>query len=134
MQLLEIEQLLPNGLHDARITKIEIDYAAMQARFALKVWTGSSDCASEIETYRNALILANGLHYLLIEPPSPDSPFDQPGGSWLRYETTTTAEFPALASLLEALPRGSQRHSLFMQDWYSHLHFACDDLTFELVS
>jgi hypothetical protein len=40
MTLLEIEQSLPNGLHDSEVHKITIDYERRKVTVDLAVWVG----------------------------------------------------------------------------------------------
>ncbi len=62
MTLEEIENSLPNGLHDAEISNLNIDYISREVKFELKIWTGelSSKNIEEREAYRKAcLTLSN---------------------------------------------------------------------------
>jgi len=55
MTIFEVANGLPNGLHDAEVQSIRIDYLKRTVEFELDVWTGTmADAASTREMYRRA--------------------------------------------------------------------------------
>ena len=71
MTLAELERSLPNGLHDAELVGIQVDYAVQQAVLSVNVDIGDSDGASPGgESYRAARILFYGVQFVVIDPPS----------------------------------------------------------------
>jgi hypothetical protein len=76
MTLLEIEQLLPNGLHDAEVRKITIDYERRKVTVDLAVWVGEMDDPPERrEAYKEGQLEISGLLFFAIEPPDASYPF-----------------------------------------------------------
>jgi hypothetical protein len=43
MTLEDIEESLPNGLHDAEVTSVSIDYAQHRVTFDVCIWVGNMD-------------------------------------------------------------------------------------------
>jgi hypothetical protein len=74
--LLEIEQSLPNGLHDAEVRKITVDHEHRRATIDLAVWVGDMDDPPERrEAYKEGQLEISGLLFLAIEPPDASDPF-----------------------------------------------------------
>ena len=67
MTLDELEKSLPNGLHDAELVGLQVDYARREAVLDFNV-----DCSEppESEPYRPARILFSGMQFLVIDPPA----------------------------------------------------------------
>src|SRR5579864_1916630 len=79
MTLEELENTLPNGLHDADVHRIAIDYAERRVTFDLAVWVGNLDDPPERrEAYQIGRIEISGLLFIVMEPPDPKYPFSKP--------------------------------------------------------
>ena len=67
MTLDQLEKSLPNGLHDAELVGLQVDYARREAVLDLNV-----DCSEppESEPYRPARILFSGIQFLVIDLPA----------------------------------------------------------------
>ncbi len=74
MNLADLEQQLPNGFHDAEVSRISIDFLARNATLELEIWIGDMACPPEDgrEVYRAARLELLGLAYLAMEPPDPN--------------------------------------------------------------
>lgn len=74
MTLGELENTLPNGLHDAELVAIQIDYSASEAIVVVNVDISDSDNLRDGEPeYREARLRFLGLQFAAIDPPaSPD--------------------------------------------------------------
>jgi hypothetical protein len=78
MTVEEIEDSLPNGLHDAEVHQFVVDYAKRTLTAELAVWVGDvDDPPDRLETCRAARIDVEGLLFLIMEPPDPKYPFDK---------------------------------------------------------
>ena len=76
MTLEELENTLPNGLHDAEVVRISVDYELRILALDVDVWVGDMDEAPEKrEAYRKGLIEISGLLFLAMEPPDANYPF-----------------------------------------------------------
>jgi hypothetical protein len=72
MTLEELESSLPNGLHDAEVRRISIDYEHRKVTLELAVWVGKmEDPPDRREAYRDGRIEISGLLFMVIEPPDP---------------------------------------------------------------
>ena len=76
MTLEELEETLPNGLHDAEVKRIATDYELRTVTVELAVWVGDIDDPPERrEAYRYARIDISGLCFLVMEAPDAKYPF-----------------------------------------------------------
>jgi hypothetical protein len=77
MTLEELENTLPNGLHDADVQGITVDYAQRKVTFDLAVWVGRMEDPppERREAYKNGRIEISGLLFFVMEPPDPKYPF-----------------------------------------------------------
>jgi len=73
MTLDELYKNLPNGLHDAIVHSITVDYSKRQARFNLSVWVGDLDSKDEDarEAYRDGELILYDIGYYIVEAPDP---------------------------------------------------------------
>lgn len=123
MTLEQIENTLPNGLHDAQIASLYIDYKRACLTFEVEVLVGlPGQPHPECESYRRGRLSFEPMYYCSIEYPQPGVPFEQPGLVWFSYERTARAEIPA--SVEQHLPKDTQYYSLFIREWLSSIHVA----------
>jgi hypothetical protein len=121
MTLEELENTLPNGLHDAEIERIAIDYAARELTLEVSVWVGSMDDPPERrEAYKNGRIEISGLLFLVMEAPDPKYPFGTPG---LRVDGCDMSKNLDI-ELLRSMPAGSFVRSLWVNEWNAFIHVA----------
>ena len=61
----------PNGLHDAFLRTLTIDYTSARATLALNIWVGDASAATEAEreAYRPVTLSVSGLLWCIIESP-----------------------------------------------------------------
>ena len=103
MTLEELEHTLPNGLHDAEIHGIAIDYAERRVTFDLAVWVGKmEDPPERREAYKSGRIEVSGLLFIVMEPPDPKYPFRKPSITIDACDMNKNIK----AELLESLPSG----------------------------
>jgi hypothetical protein len=125
MTLEEIQQSLPNGLHDARLNSITLDYLRRQATFELEI--SLADVHKDApEIYRPATLYLTPFLYCVIEAPDPGYPFalnkplriDAGSDELIHGEPT---------QLREPLPEGAFTAWFFVNDWNSFIHIAALD-------
>ncbi|MBZ5547135.1 MAG: hypothetical protein LAO22_04095 [Acidobacteriia bacterium] len=122
MTLEELEDSLPNGLHDAEIQRICIDYQQRTVTIDMAVFVGDVDAPLEKrEAYRDGSLVISGLQFATIEPPDARYPFSTPGASRVDACDMTKNLDP---SLLQVLPEGSFVRSFFVDDWNAFVHIA----------
>jgi hypothetical protein len=123
MTLAEIEETLPNGFHDAEISKLSVDYETKIATITMNPWIGSMDAPPDNgrELYRAASLVLSGLAYLSIDPPDPRYPYDGPGTLRIDLcggDTTHT---------IRELRPGEFAGKFFVDEWNSFITFIATD-------
>ncbi|MDP9120206.1 MAG: hypothetical protein M3O15_02375 [Acidobacteriota bacterium] len=124
MTLEELEDALPNGLHDASLRSLAIDYVGQEARLIFDIDT--SDESREVERPGHVTLL--GLVYFVIEPPDARYKYDVGAALWVDAIPTGETTPP---SNLPAAPEGSFAYCLFVRNWNSCLYVAARDVRFE---
>lgn len=118
----DLENTLPNGLHDAEIRKVSIDYAEHKLTLELCAWVGDlNDPPERREAYRTAQLTLSGLLFLVIEPPDPKYPFEAAAhltvdGCDMRKNLNN--------ELLASLPADAFVRSLWVNEWNAFIHVA----------
>jgi len=121
MTLEELENSLPNGLHDAEVKRIAVDYEQRKATLELTVWVGDMrDPPEQREAYKNGLIEISGLLFLVIEPPDPKYPFQRADLTIDGCDMSKNLN----GELLRSLPAGSFFRSLWVNEWNAFIHIA----------
>jgi hypothetical protein len=78
MTLDELQHTLPNGLHDAELAGINLDFPAGKAALTVNVDIGDSradDRLRDGDMYRAARIEFAGVQFLVIDPPAIETPY-----------------------------------------------------------
>jgi len=75
MNLFQLERSLPNGLHDAKLRRVAVDYVQRTATLELEI--DISDTGTPL--YRPTIITLSGFAYFAIGPPDPTYPFRDAG-------------------------------------------------------
>ena len=129
MTLEDIERSLPNGFHDAQIQTMTRDYVGAELIMKVLILIGlPGQPRPERDRYRTGEIVFRRVYFCSVELPQPDSPFLHPGNVWFSYERTPRDLLPD--GLATMLPPGTQCYSLFVRDWFSHIHVAAQDVSF----
>ncbi|HZI88193.1 MAG TPA: hypothetical protein VFD48_15275 [Pyrinomonadaceae bacterium] len=118
----EIQDSLPNGLHDAGINSITVDYLERKAIFHLEIWTADLE-DEDPETYRLATLSFMPFLYCVVEPPDPRYPFATEGPSRIDAGSYRS-EDTELGQLRASLPDGAFACWFFINSWNSFIHVA----------
>jgi hypothetical protein len=122
MTLEEVESALPNGLHDAEIRRIDVNYGQGALALDLEVWVGSMDDPPERrEAYKSGRLEMSGLIFLVFEPPDAKYPYR------VESKLTIDSSDPRKSldpELLASVPGDGFCHSFFVFQWNSCMHFA----------
>jgi len=122
MTLEELENTLPNGLHDAELLRIDVDYGQRRLALNLDVFVGDLNGPLEKrEAYRKARIEFSGLQFLVVEPPDPNYPYSDPEPS--RTDICDMSK-NLDEKLLKSLPSGTFFVSLWVNNWNAFAHIA----------
>jgi hypothetical protein len=126
----ELDQMFPNGLDDAEVTGVVIDYGGRTATFQLNL-RGNPPDSPERDVYRPALLKARGIYYVSIEPPDSDHLFSPHHGKVIVDGLPEDRQdFPLFQSLKPRLPIGAFCCRFFVHDWNSFIHIAAADAEF----
>jgi hypothetical protein len=125
MTLEEVQQSLPNGLHDARIISITLDYVQREATFELDISFTDADKKGP-EIYQSATLCLRPFFYCIIEAPDPKYPFADDKPLWIdagcdKLENAESIRLP------EPLPKGAFTCWFFVKNWNSFVHIAALD-------
>jgi hypothetical protein len=123
MTIDELDALLPNGLHDAKLESVAIDFGARTARLDLDIWVGDDE---EREAYRRAQITLSGLLFWVSEPPDPLYPFSSPRAMWIDAGPLTD-KIPEKQPALPPIPQAAFANWIFVRDWNSFIYVAAID-------
>jgi hypothetical protein len=136
MTLKEIEADLPNGLHDAQIKRIEIDYEKRTAKFSLLLWTGdlSSEDESLRETYEEGELIIKDFIYCIIEPPDPTYPHSSASPITISAGSTTEQTINPQPKVRLESPEGAFAYWFFVREWNSFIHIAGMDASMQLYT
>jgi hypothetical protein len=120
--LLELEQSLPNGLHDAQVRKIEVDYELHKVTIDVAVWVGDVDDPPKLrEAYKKGRLVVSGLLFIVLEPPDAGYPFKNSTDLCINgCDMTTNID----KDLLESLPADAFVRSFFVNEWNAFIHIA----------
>jgi hypothetical protein len=121
----EIENNLPNGFHDARINKINLDYVKRVATFDLEICVLDSEDETP-EDYRAAKLTLLGLLFCVIEAPESTYPYYE-GKSLCVDAGSSNLGKSSLTRLPEPLPEGAFAHWFFVNNWNAFIHVAAMD-------
>lgn len=77
MTLDELYRTLPNGLHDAVVHTINVNYSKSEAKFDISVWVGDLESKDETkrEAYRDGTLVLYDIGYFIVETPDPTYPY-----------------------------------------------------------
>ena len=129
MQLVEIENSLPNGFHDAFLVSVDVDYTSRRGLIKLRLCVGDPDAETETEreTYREANLELIDVVYFVIEGPDPHSKYAATKGLWIDGGQAKPDADPAMPISDELLPRDVFAYWFFVRDWNSFIHVAARD-------
>jgi hypothetical protein len=99
MTLADIEQTLPNGLHDAELVRLEVDYSLGQASLCLNIdMSNASERSPKNDEYQLSRLTFKDLQFVVIDPPNVDS--DYPGislvSAGMGQPRTSPQDLPAI--------------------------------------
>ena len=121
MTLEELENSLPNGLHDAEMQRVCIDYQQRTMTIDMYVFVGDVDAPLEKrEAYREGTLVISGLQFAAIEPPDARYSFASRASRIDSCDMLKNLD----PGLLQALPQGSFVGCLFVDDWNAFVYIA----------
>lgn len=125
MTLEELEGTLPNGLHDAEVRRISVDYVERLLMIDLEVWVGDMDDPPERrEAYKKGRLEVSGLQFFVLESPDAHYPYRTP--SRLTIDGCDVRE-NLNSDLMASLPPEAFFRSLWVNEWNRFIHIAAKD-------
>jgi hypothetical protein len=126
MTLMQIDESLPNGFHDAEIEQLVWQFQTNSVLLDINFWVATE--AADRETRRRGRVELQGVVFLIIDPPQPrelDPKIYQPSGT-LQIDGLITNEkvFPSLPKVLPHLPPETAVFSFYVTNWNSFIHIA----------
>jgi hypothetical protein len=114
----QLIESLPNGLHDAEIHRLSIDYTARTIECEVDIWIEDERIpGSDIDFTRSARLIFADMEYCVIEPPDPRYPYDSGQPLMVDVADIDRADNP----YPEARAEGAFRCRLFVNEWNSFL-------------
>lgn len=134
MTIEEIERTLPNGLHDAHLKKITIDYLSGVAKFDVQVYVGDPEIQYKEpeEAYRDGLLILSGLLFCIIEQPDPNYQYDKAESLWIA-DSGNVESIKLTTNLPKLLHNEAFIHYFFINDWNSFIYLAAKDARFDWI-
>jgi hypothetical protein len=125
----QLEEELPNGLHDAQIRSFARNFENGTLTVDVRIHIGLREGPPEKrEEYRNGFITFTGVELFVIESPDASSAFLAPGSVSF---SVSQGELDLLSvDIIKKLTQGIDIYSLFILDWYSNIHIAASDMSF----
>lgn len=121
MILKELISTLPNGLHDAHVSQIELDYVHRRMKMHLDVLVGRPDAPTqpERERLRSGVLEFTGLVFCGIDMPDPKYHYAAPEPLWI--------DASDLPSSVATVPEDAFGARIFVQQWNSFINIAARD-------
>jgi hypothetical protein len=126
----DLDRRFPNGLDDAEITAIAVDYEKRLATLRLNM-RGNPPDSSDRDVYAPAVLRASGIYYVSIEPPDPEH-LSHPKRDKITVDglPEDPRDFPLLNDLKKKAATGAFCCRFFVHDWNSFIHIAAADAEF----
>lgn len=130
----ELDSKFPNGLDDAEITYITVDYAKRTAKFQFNM-RGNLPESPDRDVYSKAVLTTHDVHYLSIEPPDAEHLFGTK-----RQKITVDGlpedanSFPLFKQLSPKMPSEAFFCRFFVHDWNSFIHIGASSAEFSWIS
>ncbi len=136
----ELERLLPNGFHDARLDGIAIDYRRRTATFVLELWTVEEwpepPDANIPNLYRRGRLTLSGLLACAVDVPNGEYQVPDACALWIdvapvKQDAPEQLLWPNPSWPDEPLPDGAfVRSFYFLNDSASFIHVAAQGVDF----
>ena len=131
MNLKEIETRLPNGLHDAILHCIEINYQYKKAKFSLEILIGGP-LSREKKPWRMGELVLFDLCYCIIDAPFSDN-ICQKNELTIDSGSMKELKIKPKIKLPKNVPDSYFKHWFFINEWNSFIYFAAKKAQFKYV-
>lgn len=129
MTLEQLEEQLPNGLHDARIRSISHNYETGTIVISAEILIGlPEDPPSTRSAYQDATISFTDVFLCHIEQPENERIVSVKGSVWFQYSRTEPGTL--LPKLSSRVPAGALSYTFYILEWESSIHIVANDVNF----
>jgi hypothetical protein len=129
MTLEELDETLPNGLHDARIKALTHDFENATVRIVVEVLVGlPSDPPQDQFRYRTAEVLFDKVLFCSVEAPENERILGHPGSIWFKFWLTEPGTLQE--RIVRVLPQDSLCYSIYILEWESQIQIAAGGMSF----
>lgn len=128
MSLKELEGSLPNGFHDARIKKINLNYE--KRIIVLEIAVDISNPDTDLPEYRVGKIVISNFLFCVIEQPDNKYITLANEGLWISGSDQISPEDLPM-KITAQLPEGSFVHRFFINNWNAFLYLVAMDSQLE---
>ena len=132
MNLLEIENLLPNGFHDAYLARLSLDFSRREAEFSIDILTGTDDQPVS-DRYRKCRLIIHDYAVVMLEPPVAYRDIRKAKGLGIDRTELSDEERRAVADSGYTIPKDNFWLALFVYEWNSRIVINARDATLELL-
>jgi hypothetical protein len=133
MTLDEFDQRYPNGLVDAEITALTLDYRNRIAELRLNLRCNSPDSPNSGE-YAQAVLTLQKFYYFSIESPEPDHLYPVRPKITVEELPEDPERFPLFEYVKPMLPAGAFSGRFYVHDWNSFIHVAAPTAAFSVAT
>lgn len=131
MTIEEVFDSLPNGLHDAYLRSINLDYAQRVAELHLDIWVGDMSLDGEAREARRPVVLKlSGLCYFVVDAPDSEYDFHEPKPLWIDTGVEPLASEISSVKLPEP-PDGAFTFWIYVNNWNAFIHVAATNASVE---
>ncbi|WP_316415775.1 hypothetical protein [Mesoterricola silvestris] len=128
MKIQELDQHLPNGIHDAELYSLNVDFKAKSIKMLINFWIGNLGGSNQ-EMYRMGELDVINFSVFSIDPPDQGYPFI-PNGDPLTITSCQPSEgtLKGYNAILKRLPADSGGIGFFVEEWNSFIHIIGGDV------
>ena len=128
----ELDALYPNGLDDAYVDRICVEYQSRTAELHLTL-RGNPPGSPNEDEYQRAILLLSGFYYFVLEPPDTDHLWYPVRSIQVNGYPEDAGQFPLLVRLRVKLSPAAFCCRFYVHDWNSFIHVAAADAQFSWI-
>jgi hypothetical protein len=129
MTLEDLDESLPNGLHDARIKSLMHNYEDAIVKLEVEILVGlPADGLQNRDRYRDGAIVFHGVQFCVVGAPENERILGQAHSIWFTFDRIEPGLLPD--KIAASLPPETLAYTLYILDWEAQIHIAGADVSF----
>jgi len=132
MHLRQVEQMLPNGFHDAYLGRFEQDFVRREVKLYLDLLMGNDDEPAQ-QRYQRAKLTLSQCALVALEPAVCYREIKPARGLWLGETQLKENEYTAIRDAGFKIPDENFWLALFVYDWNSRVVINAADASLEFL-